>query len=132
MKAGDYSASVQENLTDIDVRLIIEKLRAGPDSASVDLDMGQETDKETDKESDCIVMVELATEGWRPPDTWVRLELDDYETHSAYPALVQEIREGWVTFYGKLPGDEGQGNPSHTFNQLIHAGNNGEEVVVMG
>ena len=94
--------------------------------------MGQETDKETDKESDCIVMVELATEGWRPPDTWVRLELDDYETHSAYPALVQEIREGWVTFYGKLPGDEDQGNPSHTFNQLIHAGNNGEEVVVMG
>ena len=42
------------------------------------------------------------------PASWVRLELDDYETHSSYPAIVQEIKAGWINFYGKLPGEETQ------------------------
>ena len=40
------------------------------------------------------------------PASWVRLELDDYSSHSSYPAIVQEIKAGWINFYGKLPGEE--------------------------
>ena len=43
------------------------------------------------------------------PASWVRLELDDYSSHSSYPAIVQEIKAGWINFYGKLPGEETQG-----------------------
>ena len=40
------------------------------------------------------------------PASWARLELDDLSSHSSYPAIVQEIKAGWINFYGKLPGEE--------------------------
>ena len=56
----------------------------------------------------CILMLEVGgLPEVRPvPASWVRLELDDYSSHSSYPAIVQEIKAGWINFYGKLPGVE--------------------------
>ena len=84
---------------------------------------------------DSILMLELSggSQGWRLPSSWVRLQLDDYESHASYPALVQEMRAGWVNIYGKLPGDstDCQGNLSSIINELIDSGNNNEEVLYM-
>ena len=85
---------------------------------------------------DSILMLELSggSQGWRLPSSWVRLQLDDYESHASYPALVQEMRAGWVNIYGKLPGDSTdcqQGNLSTIINELIDSGNNNEEVFYM-
>ena len=61
----------------------------------------------------CIVMLEVSggLADLRPvPASWARLELEDYiSSHSSYPAIVQEIKAGWINFYGKLPGEETQG-----------------------
>ena len=61
----------------------------------------------------CIVMLEVAgglVEQRPVPASWARLELEDYiSSHSSYPAIVQEIKAGWINFYGKLPGEETQG-----------------------
>ena len=58
----------------------------------------------------CIVMLEVSggLADLRPvPASWARLELEDYiSSHSSYPAIVQEIKAGWINFYGKLPGEE--------------------------
>lgn len=85
-------------------------------------DMG-EICKPLDKEGGvCYVMIEKKCEKLEVPDGWVRLEMDDLSGHMSYPALVQEISQGFVNVYGRLPsssppsigelatGDQGVGN----------------------
>lgn len=65
------------------------------------------------------------------PPSWVRLELEELEeTHSAYPALVQEIKAGWINFYGKLPGGEQtqQSSLSSVIKELVETKTETEEV----
>ena len=53
------------------------------------------------------------------PASWVRLELDDYSSHSSYPAIVQEIKAGWINFYGKLPGVEEEESQQRSLSSII-------------
>ena len=49
------------------------------------------------------IMLERKSERLSIPDGWVKLEMDDFSDHMAYPALVQELSQGYVGIYGKLP-----------------------------
>ena len=38
------------------------------------------------------------------PEGWDIIEMDDYASHSHYPALVREMVDGFIQIYGKRPG----------------------------
>ena len=79
----------------------------------------------------CIVMLEVAgLADPRPvPASWVRLELEDFSSHSSYPAIVQEIKAGWINFYGKLPSQETrQSSLSSIIRELVEIKSETEEV----
>ena len=63
------------------------------------------------------------------PASWVRLELEDFSSHSSYPAIVQEIKAGWINFYGRLPGQGTQHSSlSSIIRELVEIKSETEEV----
>ena len=63
------------------------------------------------------------------PSSWARLELEDLSSHSSYPAIVQEIKAGWINFYGKLPSQETrQSSLSSIIKELVEIKSETEEV----
>ena len=69
----------------------------------------------------CIVMLEMAglAEARPLPASWARLELDDFSSHSSYPAIVQEIKAGWINFYGKLPGGKEEETQQRSLSGIV-------------
>ena len=66
------------------------------------------------------------------PPSWVRLELDDFSSHASYPAIVQEIKAGWINFYGKLPGEETeQRSLSSIVRELVETKAESEKVILV-
>ena len=72
------------------------------------------------------IMLERKSEKLSVPNGWVKLEMDDLSDHVAYPALVQELSQGYVGIYGKLPTTPSQTTSSSVISDLIETWNSEE------
>ena len=67
-------------------------------------------------------MLEQKCERLSVPEFWTRLHMEDFTGHMTYPALVQEMSQGWVSVYGRLP--HHQPSQSSPLAELASSANN--------